>query len=303
MSSPEFLFNGRFRILDEVGHGSYGTVYCCEVVESNNRIVAIKVLHSGGDAIIDSFLNHELAVSRVIRHPNIVRVYEMLSDGKLRGLCMEYIGGGSISTAIAEPKYLAIKWVKNALYQIADALDQLHRKGIIHCDINPDNILLTSDGVPKISDFGTAVSTNSGFIGPAPKRKGAVDYASPEYMEGQQIGPDVDMYAVGVLGFKMLTGVLPFEGETLCQRIDSKMHKDVPNPSDFRPNIPDRFAALIQTMIGKDKARRISNAAAFKRALSALPDTEKTTQISEETVEHESVLKHTLSLLRARLGI
>jgi WD40 repeat protein/serine/threonine protein kinase len=260
---PRMLRIGNYQILEEVGRGGMGVVYRARQT-TLSRIVAIKMILAGEHAGLRerARLRIEAEAAAQLVHPNVVQVYEIGEHEGLPFLVLEYVGGGSL-TRMLRGMPQAFRWSARLTEVLARAIHVAHRRGIIHRDLNPSNILMAPDGTAKISDFGLAkilfddsgVSLNGVFLG-------TPSYMAPEQVsgEGKDIGPATDTYALGAILYEMLTGTAPFRGltpmETLCQ----VMEADVVPPSRLRHGVPEDLETICLKCLDRDPSRRYASA-------------------------------------------
>ena len=267
------LLGNRYEIIEKIGSGGMATVYKakCHVL---NRYVAIKILR-------DEFTTDEEFIKRFeveaqsaasITHPNIVSVYDVGVDGNLYYIVMELIKGKTLKEIIIEEKGpLPWKWSVNIAIQIASALEIAHKNNIIHRDIKPHNIIITEDGVAKVTDFGIAKAVSNSTITAFGTTIGSVHYFSPEHARGGFTDAKSDLYSLGVVMYEMLTGKVPFDADTPVS-IALKHMQEEPKPSiEVNPNIPRAVNDVIMKALKKDSTLRYQNATAMlldlKRAL------------------------------------
>ena len=203
-----------YRIIDVVGRGGMGTVYRAwdEVLR---RDVALKVMLAEADRRARERFLREAQFAAKLDHENIVRVYRGGSDEGYLYLAMEFIGGQSLRALLGHngggvpvPQALSIA------HQLLSALSAAHENNIVHRDIKPENILLRQEGGVKILDFGVAKVQNEAFLTRADEILGTVEYMAPEQILGEELGPAVDLYAVGAVLYELLVGRLPFSGDS-----------------------------------------------------------------------------------------
>lgn len=267
------LLGNRYEIIEKIGSGGMATVYKakCHVL---NRYVAIKILR-------DEFTTDEEFIKRFeveaqsaasITHPNIVSVYDVGVDGNLYYIVMELIKGKTLKEIIIEEKGpLPWKWSINIAIQIASALEIAHKNNIIHRDIKPHNIIITEDGVAKVTDFGIAKAVSNSTITAFGTTIGSVHYFSPEHARGGFTDAKSDLYSLGVVMYEMLTGKVPFDADTPVS-IALKHMQEEPKPAiEVNPNIPRAVNDVIMKALKKDSTLRYQNATAMlldlKRAL------------------------------------
>ena len=267
------LLGNRYEIIEKIGNGGMATVYKakCHVL---NRYVAVKVLR-------DEFTTDEEFIKRFeveaqsaasITHPNIVSVYDVGVDGNLYYIVMELIKGKTLKEIIIEEKGpLPWKWSVNIATQIASALEIAHKNHIIHRDIKPHNIIITEDGVAKVTDFGIAKAVSNSTITAFGTTIGSVHYFSPEHARGGFTDEKSDLYSLGVVMYEMLTGKVPFDADTPVSVALKHMQEDPKPPIEVNPNIPSAVNDIIMKALRKDTNLRYQNATAFvmdlKRAL------------------------------------
>ena len=267
------LLGNRYEIIEKIGSGGMATVYKakCHVL---NRYVAVKILR-------DEFTTDEEFIKRFeveaqsaasITHPNIVSVYDVGVDGNLYYIVMELIKGKTLKEIIIEEKGpLPWKWSVNIASQIASALEIAHRNHIIHRDIKPHNIIITEDGVAKVTDFGIAKAVSNSTITAFGTTIGSVHYFSPEHARGGFTDEKSDLYSLGVVMYEMLTGKVPFDADTPVSIALKHMQEDPKPPIELNPNIPSAVNDIIMKALRKDTNLRYQNATAMlldlKRAL------------------------------------
>ena len=207
--------DGRYEIHEIIGVGGMAVVYKAYDIQEN-KIVAVKILKEefGSNSEFLRRFQNESKVISVLSHPNIVKVFDVSFGDNFQYIVMEYIDGITLKEYIERKQ--SVPW-KDALYfavQILRALQHSHDKGIVHRDIKPQNIMLLRDGTIKVTDFGIARFSRSEEMTITDKAIGSVHYISPEQAKGGPIDEKADLYSVGVLLYEMLTGNLPFDGDS-----------------------------------------------------------------------------------------
>ena len=256
------LLANRYEILEKIGSGGMATVYKakCHVL---NRYVAIKILR-------DEFTTDEEFVKRFeveaqsaasITHPNIVSVYDVGVDGNLHYIVMELVKGKTLKDIIVEEKGpLPWKWSVNIAIQIASALETAHKNHIIHRDIKPHNIIITEDGVAKVTDFGIAKAVSNSTITAFGTTIGSVHYFSPEHARGGFTDAKSDLYSLGVVMYEMVTGRVPFDADTPVSVALKHMQEQPEEPIEVNPNVPIAINKIIMRALQKDTTLRYQTA-------------------------------------------
>ena len=237
-----------------------------------NRRVAIKVMAPGlllGEGMVERFRQEAITVAN-LQHSNIVAIHGVRTLGDLHLFIMQYIPGRSLDRVLRDRGTVSLEAARVIMYHVGSALDYAHRRGVIHRDIKPGNILLDGDGDPVVTDFGIAkVAETPGYT-----RVGTVvgtpTYMSPEQCMGYDVGPASDQYALGIVAFEMLTGSPPFGGTGMAIM---RAHTDQAPPSlrAARPDIPESVDAAIARMLAKKAEDRFPDLAAAILALDAHP--------------------------------
>ena len=204
-------FLGRYRIVDELGGGGMGRIYTA-VQSSLDRLVVIKKLSPGGGAAGIARFDHEAAMASGLQHPNIIEVFDYFKEGGASHLVMEFIDGLDLGTIIEQQAPLHPRLAAGVARQVCAALDFAHRHGIIHRDIKPRNILVSKEGVVKLTDFGVAREVGGPELTTAGMVIGTPFYMSPEQASGGTVTYSSDIYSLGILIYEMVTGKKPFTG-------------------------------------------------------------------------------------------
>jgi eukaryotic-like serine/threonine-protein kinase len=269
------VFDGRYRIIRKLGAGGMADVYLAEDQELGRR-VAIKILndrHAADDSFIERF-RREAKNAAGLSHPNIVSIYDRGEAEGTYYIAMEFLDGRSLKELIVGRGPAPIKTAIDYARQILAAVGFAHRHGIVHRDIKPHNVLVGSEGRLKVTDFGIARSgasqmTEVGSI------IGTAQYLSPEQARGAPVDQTSDLYSVGVVLFEMLTGQVPFTGDTPLE-IAMKHLSEVPKPpSELRPEVPHDLDSVVLRALAKDPPERYQGAdemdADLARVLEGLP--------------------------------
>ena len=262
--------DGRYHVVDRIAAGGMGEVYRARdaVLE---RPVAIKVLHRNlaGDAGFIERFRREARAAANLNHQNIVAVHDWGSVDGIYYMVMEYVPGVSVREILHAEGLLAPAQAADVLEQTLAALQHAHRQGIVHRDVKPENLMVTRDGVVKVADFGLARAFADAQITEAGNVTGTVQYLSPEQLQGEPADPRTDLYALGVVAFELLTGRLPFTGETPMAIAYHHIHDPMPRPSAMNPAVPPSLDGWVASMTEKQRELRPESAAEARRDLEA----------------------------------
>ena len=300
--SPGTVFASRYQVIEELGHGGMGKVYKVFDKETNSK-VALKLVKPEVAAdrnTIERFRN-ELKVARDISHKHICRMYDLGREADNYFITMEYVSGEDLRGLIRKTKRLDIGTAISIAKQVCEGLVEAHRLGVVHRDLKPSNIMIDREGDAKIMDFGIARSLRTkGITGPGAVI-GTLEYMSPEQVDGKEADQRADLYSLSIILYEMVTGMVPFEGETAFA-IGLK-HKSEPpeNPKNLNPQIPDDLSRLILKGLEKDKEKRYQTAAEVLSELTGieqrLPTTEKAIPIRKPLTSREITVKFSLRKL------
>ena len=227
-----------------------------------NRYVAVKVLRdefTTDEEFIKRFNTEAQAVAS-LTHPNIVSVYDVGHEGDLYYIVMELIQGKTLKEIIIADGALSWKWSVNVAIQIASALETAHRNNIIHRDIKPHNIIITEDGIAKVTDFGIAKSVSNSTITAFGTTLGSVHYFSPEHARGGYTDAKSDLYSLGVVLYEMLTGKVPFDADTPVSVALKHMQEEPVEPIRINPAIPVAINDIVMKAMKKDPTFRYQSA-------------------------------------------
>ncbi len=277
---PGYIFAGRYQVFEEIGHGGMGRVYRVLDKEIDEKIV-LKILNpeiADDSKTIERFRN-ELKTARQISHKNICRMYHFGKDEGMDYITMEYVRGEDLKSMIKMMGRLSPGQAVAIARQVCAGLAEAHRLGIVHRDLKPQNIMIDRDGHVKIMDFGIARALKTeGITGPG-MMIGTAEYMSPEQVEGKKVDERSDIYGLGTILFEILTGKVPFEGDSLMG-VALKHKTDMPqDPKKLNPQIPDELSRLILRCLAKEPGRRYQSAEELSRELGEIskhiPDAEK----------------------------
>jgi serine/threonine-protein kinase len=267
---------GRYRLLELIGEGGMGEVWKAHD-DNLDRDVAIKMLLRGtlGHATRRERFRREALVLSRLSHPGVATIFDFDVQDGFDFLVMEYVAGGSLESRLGEGP-LPVDAILSMGAAIADALDNAHRRGILHRDLKPGNIVLTGEGHPKILDFGLAVllsaGKDSGRMTTPGMIVGSLPYMAPEQLFGEADDARTDIYALGVLLFEMATGQRPFSKERPESLMFAIINQAAPSARGLRNDIPESLDRLIQECLRKKPADRPANAAIVAQGLRGIKE-------------------------------
>lgn len=255
------ILDNRYKILEKVGVGGMAIVYKAQDILLD-RIVAVKVLHSkyGNDHDFVVRFRQEAQAAAKLSHPNIVNIYDVGYDENVHYIVMEYVRGETLKEYIEKHGHLPINTSIQITFDIGEALENAHKNGIVHCDIKPHNILVTETGRIKVADFGIARAINSS-VGNKDDHAvlGSVHYFSPEQASGGPVDERTDIYSLGVVMYEMMTGVVPFEGDTAISVALQHVQDDIPLPTKYNRRIPRLVEQCILKAMAKNPDDRFQS--------------------------------------------
>ena len=253
--------DGRYEIRELIGVGGMANVYhCYDTIDA--REVAIKILKDeflNNEDFIRRFKNESKAIA-VLNHPNIVRVYDVSFGDMIQYIVMEYIDGITLKEYIDMQKVLDWKETVHLTTQILKALQHAHENGIVHRDIKPHNIMLLQDGTIKVTDFGIARFSSNATRTMTEQAIGSVHYIAPEQARGEKTDGKTDIYSVGVMMYEMLTGTLPFDGDSAVSVALMQLQAKPKRPREINPDIPEGLEEITMKAMQKDPEDRYHSA-------------------------------------------
>ncbi len=289
------ILGNRYEIIEEIGKGGMANVYKahCRLL---NRSVAIKVLKKElvEDTEYLKRFNTEAQAAASLVHPNIVSVFDFGSDMDCHYIVMELIDGITLKQYINENAPLDTKEALNIAYQICDALSVAHQHNIVHRDIKPHNIMITSDTRVKVTDFGIARATSGSTMTADNSILGSVHYISPEQARGAVVDGKTDLYSLGIVLYEMLTGRVPFECDTPVGIAMKHIEEVAVNPREYNPEITYSVQSLVMKAISKDINERYQSAAEFKSDITKLlenPDSVIETGMLADNDDNDATMK------------
>ncbi len=264
---------GDYEILSVLGLGGMGKVYKVRNVISD-RIEAMKILLpdlSSQQSLADRFLR-EIRLLATLNHPNIAALRTALTYENQLVMIMEYVEGETLASRLARAPISTAEAV-NCSDQILSALSYAHKQNIIHRDIKPANMMLTPQGVVKLMDFGIARSSSDGALTTTGTTLGSLNYMPPEQVRGEAADARSDIYSYGVSLYEMLTGKLPFRGDSQYSLMTAHLNTEPPEPITLRSDLPPGLNQIIMMAMAKNPASRFQSADAFRNALKSVPVT------------------------------
>ena len=264
------LISGRYRLIAPLGDGGMATIWRA-VDEQLDREVAVKLLRPqfSSDPGFAARFKLEARSAGGLSHPNIVSVYDYGTDGAdgEQFIVMELVEGRDLSGVLRERGSLSTDDSARIAIAVASALEAAHRKGIVHRDVKPGNILITDDGDVKVTDFGIARAVAEASMTVTGTTLGSVHYFSPEQARGDEVTGASDVYSLAIVLFEMLTGRRPFEADSAAAVALKRLNEDPPRPADIGHPIPAGLEAILMRGLARDPADRFPDAGAFAEAL------------------------------------
>ena len=256
------LLLGRYEIIEKIGEGGMAVVYKAKD-RLLNRYVAIKILRPEfvkDEQFVENFRKESQAAAG-LSHPNIVNVYDVGKEGNIHFIVMELIDGKPLSQVIDEKGRLDYKEAISIARQVASALSLAHKNQIIHRDVKPHNILITSTGTAKLADFGIARAVSKASIAEGSEKiMGSVHYFSPEQARGAYVDERSDIYSLGIVLYEMLTGKVPFDGDNPISIALMHINDPMPSVSSQVPGIPPQLEKVIEKATDKYQSNRYKTA-------------------------------------------
>jgi len=259
---------GQYRIEEKLGQGGMGIVYKCRDVETG-RPSAVKVLplQLASDPVFFQRFKREVITLRRLDHPNIVRIYGQGVHDGAPYYAMEYVEGVSLETLLRDEGKLDPVRAIEIIRPCVEALSHSHNMGVIHRDIKPANIMLTADGDVKVMDFGIAKVLDATRMTATMGVLGTVEYMSPEQAQGRHVDARTDIYSLGVVLYRCLTGRLPITGATPSEVLLKLRTHQIDPPDAWAPDLPKNLSELVMRLLEKDREKRIESARALLREL------------------------------------
>lgn len=258
----------RYELIEKVGEGGMGLVYKAKD-HLLSRFVAVKILKpelTEDEEFINKFKKESLS-SASLSHPNIVNIYDVGVEDGIYYIVMEFVNGKTLKQVIKEKAPMSYQEVINISRQICQALEHAHNNNIVHRDIKPQNILITKDGIVKVTDFGIARVSNSSTLTNTGSVIGSAYYISPEQARGGYTDGKADIYSLGTVMYEMATGKVPFQGESPVVVALKHIQEEVVKPSKINPDVPVALEDIILKALEKNSSSRYESAAAMIKDL------------------------------------
>lgn len=259
------LLGNRYEIFEKIGEGGMARVYK-GIDRRLNRYVAIKILYEQfvNDPEFLRRFKQEAKASAMLSHSSIVNVYDEGEEEGIHFIVMEYVQGDTLKSLIQQQGCLKAEEAVRLVLQICDALVHAHRENVIHRDIKPQNIIITPDGRVKVTDFGIARAAADATITHGRSLLGSVHYSSPEQARGSCADQKSDIYSLGVVLYELLTGSVPFSGESPISVALKHLQEDIVPPGELNPELPQELDKIVMKTLHKDRNLRYPGALELK---------------------------------------
>ncbi len=288
------IFGGRYEVIEKIGAGGMAIVYKAKDLLLN-RVVTIKMLR-------DQFVTDEDFIRRFRReaqsaaslsHPNIVSIYDVGKDGDMEYIVMEYIEGRNLKEIIREYAPLSMEQALHLARQLGEALRHAHQHHIIHRDIKPQNILITEDGRVKVTDFGIARAVSSATVTHTGDIIGSVHYLSPEQAKGVLSNEQSDIYSLGIILYELLTGKVPYDGETPIAIALKHLQEQPLPPSKINPRIAPELEVVVMRCIAKSPEARYASVIDLLEDLQRVQAGRRVSRVADQGFsDHDSTQIH-----------
>ena len=290
------LFHGRYRVIEEIGKGGMGRVYKVfdERIKEKIALKLLKPEIAFEEKTIERFRN-EIRIARRIVHRNVGRMFDLGEDDGTTYITMEYVHGQDLKALIRQAEALPIGKAVSIARQVCEGLVEAHREGVVHRDLKSGNIMIDKEGNARIMDFGIARSLHAESATADGSIVGTPEYMSPEQVDGRGVDERTDIYALGVILFEMVTGRVPFAGDTPLSIAFKHKTDKPPAPREVNPAVPPELDRLILRCLEKDKAKRYQSSAELAAELSGIEEVYRTTEPST-ALKRPTTVKKTATL-------
>lgn len=261
--SERNVLAGRYELIEKIGDGGMAIVYKAKD-RLLKRFIAVKILKPEfvqDIKFVENFRKESHAAAS-LSHPNIVSIYDVGQEGNINYIVMELVSGKTLNELIKEEAPMDYRKAADIAKQVAAGLSAAHKKGIVHRDVKPHNILMTEDGIAKITDFGIAKAVTNTTIVDSGKDNvmGSVHYFSPEQAKGTNVDEKSDIYSLGIVLYEMLTGKVPFDGDNPVTIALMQINEPVTPPSVFNHNVPPGLERIVMKAVEKQPKNRFDSA-------------------------------------------
>lgn len=270
-ATPGLLLANRYKLVEPIANGGMAQVWKATDTVLG-RSVAVKILHphlATDEAFVLRFRREAVAAAR-LSHPAIVSIYDTMSTPAIEAIVMELVEGRTLRTVLDEVKILSSADAVDLGIQIADALDEAHRAGIVHRDIKPSNILLCPDRRVMVTDFGIAKAGEDTDLTVTGTLLGTAKYLSPEQVRGDNVDPRSDLYSLGVVMFESLAGRAPFKADTDAATALARLQRDPPRLQGINPDVPTALENVIDKLMEREPEARFERAVDVRAALTGI---------------------------------
>ncbi len=288
MSTPKMI-GERYRLEEKIGEGGMGIVFRGMDTLTQDE-VAIKVLKAERVAEDRQYLKRfrdEAELLRQLDHPNIVRILDTITEDGDEYIVMEYVQGGSLQEILTSDKPLSLQAILNTALELADALSRAHHLGVIHRDIKPGNVLISTDRTPRLTDFGVARGQSTTRVTEVGTIVGTLNYLVPELFDNHPASYASDIWAFGIVLYQMVTQQHPFGGESEASVLNQILSAPVPDIQNLRPDVPPALSQLIQAMLEKSPEKRIGSMRSVAAQLEEILRDIQTSPIDQSNLKHD----------------